>query len=159
MYDFKFADIGEGIHEGQILKWFFKVGDQVKEGETLCVIETDKVNAEIPSPVDGILKKRGAEEGEVINVGNTLALLDTGDGGEMPLDPIEEKIILAEEHKPSSGVVGEITESDEVIAAAVEAPVQQATAHKLATPLARKVASDLILTLIKLMVLVKMVES
>ena len=143
MYDFKFADIGEGIHEGQILKWFFKVGDQVKEGETLCVIETDKVNAEIPSPVDGILKKRGAEEGEVINVGNTLALLDTGDGGEEPVDPIEEKIILAEEHKPSSGVVGEITESDEVIAAAVEAPVQQATSHKLATPLARKVASDL----------------
>ena len=51
MYDFKFTDIGEGLHEGQILKWFFKVGDTVKEGDTLCVVETDKVNAEIPSPV------------------------------------------------------------------------------------------------------------
>jgi len=50
MTDFKFADIGEGIHEGVILKWFFEVGDTVKEGDTIVIIETDKVNAEIPSP-------------------------------------------------------------------------------------------------------------
>ena len=38
MFDFKFADIGEGIHEGKLLKWFYKVVDTVNEGETLCII-------------------------------------------------------------------------------------------------------------------------
>jgi len=42
MYAFKFADIGEGIHEGKILKWFFKLGDKVKEGETLVMISDDR---------------------------------------------------------------------------------------------------------------------
>lgn len=66
MYDFKFADIGEGIHEGRILKWFFKEGDKVKEGDTLVVIETDKVNAEIPSPADGTLEKNLVEKKAIL---------------------------------------------------------------------------------------------
>ena len=78
MYDFKFADIGEGIHEGKILKWYFKVGDKVKEGETLVVVETDKVNAELPSPVDGIIKKLGGKEGDLIEVGDTIVIIDDG---------------------------------------------------------------------------------
>ena len=53
MYEFKFADIGEGIHEGNILEWKFNEGDEVNEGDTLVIVETDKVNAEIPSPVSG----------------------------------------------------------------------------------------------------------
>ena len=86
MYNFKFADIGEGIHEGQILKWLFKVGDTVKEGETLCIIETDKVNAEMPSPVDGVIKKLGAEVGQQIHVGETLVLIDDGSAPEAPAE-------------------------------------------------------------------------
>ena len=75
MYNFKFPDIGEGIHEGRLLKWFFKVGDPVKEGETLCIVETDKVNAELPSPVNGIVEKLGVSLGEIIHVGETLILI------------------------------------------------------------------------------------
>lgn len=91
MYDFKFADIGEGVHEGVILKWNFKDGDKVKEGETLVVIETDKVNAEIPAPVDGIIKKLGAKEGETINVGETLVLIDDGSQTEEPKEEKQEE--------------------------------------------------------------------
>lgn len=82
MINFKFADIGEGIHEGVILKWHYEVGDEVKEGETMVVVETDKVNAEIPAPEDGILKEKGAEVGEEIKVGETLAVIDDGSGEE-----------------------------------------------------------------------------
>jgi len=141
MYDFKFADIGEGIHEGQILKWNFKIGDTVKEGDTLVVVETDKVNAEIPSPVDGVLKKLGAEEGDVINVGETLAIIDDGSGGDVPEEPEvkEEK----PEKKKSSGVVGDIEESDEVIASFTETRTETTTERVLATPVARKLARDL----------------
>ena len=57
MFHVKFADIGEGIHEGVLLKLFFNAGDAVKEGDSLFTLETDKVNAEIPSPVSGVLKE------------------------------------------------------------------------------------------------------
>lgn len=158
MIDFKFADIGEGIHEGVILKWFFEVGDKVEEGETLCIVETDKVNAEIPAPESGTLKKRGAEVGETIHVGETLALIDDGSGDsssdeEAPKkEETESKPKEKEEPKPVKGddaasVVGAIEMSDEVMAASTEHEEnQQETTEKvkvLATPVARKLARDL----------------
>src|SRR5690554_2670075 len=80
MYEFKFADIGEGIHEGTVLQWNFKVGDKVKEGETLVIVETDKVNAELPSPVDGTIVSLGAKEGDEIHVGQVIVTIDDGSG-------------------------------------------------------------------------------
>jgi pyruvate dehydrogenase E2 component (dihydrolipoamide acetyltransferase) len=157
MYDFKFADIGEGIHEGQILKWMFKVGDKVEEGDTLCVVETDKVNAEIPAPVGGILKKLGAEVGETIHVGETLVLIDDGSGGDVPEEEKEtpEKEEPKEEAKTESvsegddnaSVVGALVVSDDVLEASDEHVSEKvettSTKRALATPVARKLAKDL----------------
>ena len=144
MYDLKFADIGEGIHEGQILKWYYKVGDKVKEGETLVVIETDKVNAEIPSPVDGTIVKLGAEVGEIIHVGETLVIIDDGSGASLDNQTEEKddpkKEVVDEE---GAGVVGELEVSDEVIASATHQETTQTPKQILATPLARKLAHDL----------------
>lgn len=155
MIDFKFADIGEGIHEGVILKWHFEVGDNVEEGDTLCVVETDKVNAEIPAPETGVLKKRGAEVGDTIHVGETLAVIDDGSGDE----PTEEELKKEEssddeddEKKTESAgetgasVVGSVEVSDEVMEASNEHEEQDdetsANTKVLATPAARKYASD-----------------
>ncbi len=59
MGDFKFADIGEGVHEGVVLKWNYKVGDKVEEGETLTSSRPTS-HAELV-PVDGVITKIGAE--------------------------------------------------------------------------------------------------
>lgn len=135
MYDFKFADIGEGIHEGQILKWLYKEGDIIKEGETLVIIETDKVNAEIPSPVNGKIIKLGAKEGETINVGETLVLIDDGSKNTVDEKPNKEE---------NAGVVGEIEVSSNIIASSQEIASETTTSAKaLATPVARKLAADL----------------
>ena len=163
MYDFKFTDIGEGLHEGQILKWFFKVGDTVKEGDTLCVVETDKVNAEIPSPVAGVITKLGADVGKTIHVGETLVLIDeTGKGAPAPVaaapvaptptapTPAPEVKKEKTEEK-GAAVVGEVVVSDEVIASSNEGFENSAsstaettqTGKVLATPVARKMAADL----------------
>ncbi|ABC65255.1 Dihydrolipoamide acetyltransferase component of pyruvate dehydrogenase complex [Candidatus Phytoplasma asteris] len=75
MFEFKFADVGEGIHEGTITRWFFKVGDQVKEGDVLVKVETDKLDVELTSPVAGKILKRDLKEGEVICVGDTIVLI------------------------------------------------------------------------------------
>lgn len=141
MYDFKFSDIGEGLHEGTVLKWHVKVGDKVKEGDTLVEIETDKVNAELPSPVDGIIIKLGAEEGTVIHVGETVAVIDDGSG--IAVTPATEKATIEEESAP--GVIGEIEVSSEIISASTEvkSKTEELPSKAKATPAARKVAKDL----------------
>lgn len=143
MYDFKFSDIGEGLHEGSILKWHVKVGDKVKEGDTLVVIETDKVNAELPSPVNGVITKLGAKEGEIIHVGETVVLIDDGSGASESSPKTEEKATVSEESAP--GVIGEIEVSSEIIGASNESsePTAPVTKKALATPVARKMAKDL----------------
>ncbi|MFU8792722.1 MAG: dihydrolipoamide acetyltransferase family protein [Acholeplasmataceae bacterium] len=155
MYDFKFADIGEGIHEGVILKWHYKVGDKVKEGETLVVVETDKVNAELPSPVDGTIVKIGPAEGETIHVGETVVVIDDGTGGEAPKEKKEEKTkesSSTEEKEPvkeseaAPGVIGEIEVSSDVMESSDEGSGAEETdvqTKVLATPVARKLAKDL----------------
>lgn len=156
MYDFKFADIGEGIHEGVILKWHYKVGDKVKEGETLVVVETDKVNAELPSPVDGTIVKMGPAEGETIHVGETVVVIDDGTGGEAPKaekteTPKEEKASTEEkepvkEGEAAPGVIGEIEVSSDVMESSdegSEAETSEVQTKALATPVARKLAKDL----------------
>src|SRR5699024_12595740 len=75
-YNFKLPDIGEGIHEGEIVKWFVKEGDDVQEDDVVCEVQNDKAVVEIPSPVDGTVEKIHVQEGEVGVVGDTLITLD-----------------------------------------------------------------------------------
>lgn len=140
MYNFKFPDIGEGIHEGKLLKWFFKKGDTVKEGETLCLVETDKVNAELPSPVSGVIDTLGVAVGEIIHVGETLVLIQ--DGSATPKAESKKETTSVDEGE-NAGVVGQLEVSSEVIASAVEEKMDNKTNTKvLASPLARQLAKD-----------------
>lgn len=75
-FNFKLPDIGEGIHEGELVKWFVKEGDEVKEDDVLCEIQNDKSVVEIPSRVDGTVTKIHVAEGEVAVVGDTLISFD-----------------------------------------------------------------------------------
>lgn len=75
-YNFKLPDIGEGIHEGEIAKWFVKEGDEVKEDDVLCEVQNDKAVVEIPSAVEGTVKTLHVGEGEVATVGTTIITLD-----------------------------------------------------------------------------------
>ena len=75
VYEFRLPDIGEGVAEGEVVKWHVKEGDQVKENQTLVEIMTDKVNVEIPSPKRGTIQKRMANEGEVVKVGQVLIVI------------------------------------------------------------------------------------
>lgn len=145
-YDFKFADIGEGIHEGTILKWNFKEGDKVNEGDTLVIVETDKVNAELPAPVSGTILKIGKKEGEVIHVGETVVIIgEKGASVNAPAaTPAQAHVEPASEPKKGAGVVGEIQVSDDIIASSDEVEGHVTTTGKvLASPVARKLAADL----------------
>lgn len=78
--EFKLPDIGEGVHEGEVVKWFVKPGDAVKENDPVVEVMTDKVTVQIPSPVTGKILELRAKEGEVVKVGSTLVVF--GEAGE-----------------------------------------------------------------------------
>jgi len=75
-FEFRLPDIGEGIHEGEIVKWFVKVGDEVQEDDILCEVQNDKAVVEIPSPVKGKVTDVLVSEGTVAIVGDVLVKLD-----------------------------------------------------------------------------------
>ncbi|MDG6914915.1 MAG: 2-oxo acid dehydrogenase subunit E2 [Nitrososphaerota archaeon] len=79
--ELRLPDIGEGVAEGEILKWFVKEGDQIREEQPLVEVMTDKVNVQIPSPSSGKVSRIMAKEGDVVRVGQTIIVIDSGEGG------------------------------------------------------------------------------
>lgn len=75
-FEFKLPDIGEGIHEGEIVKWFIKPGDEINEDDILCEVQNDKSVVEIPSPVKGKVEEVLVDEGTVAIVGQVLVKFD-----------------------------------------------------------------------------------
>jgi len=119
-------DIGEGVVEGEIIKWHVKPGQEVKEDDPLVEVMTDKATVMIPSPRKGkILETRG-EEGSVIKVGAVMLTLDTGDG--VSAEPAATK-----QKEPTPKSAAEKTPA---------APAKQG-GRALATPAVRKIAQDM----------------
>ena len=144
-FEFAFPDIGEGLAEGKVLELKVRPGQRVKQGQTLAVVETDKVVADIPSPRDGTLVSFGVKEGEIIQVGRTLAVLeleepDSG-GGEAGME--EERSLVGNLETATSAELPPSREGRE----AAEPPVTSgATAPGkgqpvTASPVARKLAA------------------
>ncbi|MFB4165019.1 dihydrolipoamide acetyltransferase family protein [Alteribacillus sp. JSM 102045] len=71
-FEFRLPDIGEGLHEAELVTWFIQNGDHVKENENIAEVQTDKASVEISSPYTGKVVSLGAKEGEVIKVGEVL---------------------------------------------------------------------------------------
>ncbi len=80
MFEFKLPDLGEGIHEGEILKWHVAVGGTVKEDEPLVDVETDKAAVTIPSPRAGKIVSLTGAVGDTVTVGQVITVIDDGSG-------------------------------------------------------------------------------
>ncbi|MDT6980399.1 2-oxo acid dehydrogenase subunit E2 [Levilactobacillus zymae] len=83
-YTFKLPELGEGMAEGEISSWLVKEGDQVKEDDTLVEIQNDKSVSELPSPVNGTVSQIVAQEGDTVEIGDPLIVID--DGSDTPAD-------------------------------------------------------------------------
>jgi len=80
-YVFNFPDLGEGLEEGTILEWYVAEGQEVKEGDPLVQMETDKVVADIPSPRKGVIVRLYGNVGDIIKVGAPLVEIEIEDTG------------------------------------------------------------------------------
>lgn len=82
-FEFRLPDIGEGIHEGEIVKWFVKAGDTIEEDDVLAEVQNDKSVVEIPSPFSGTVEEVLVDEGTVAVVGDVIVKIDAPDAEEM----------------------------------------------------------------------------
>jgi 2-oxoisovalerate dehydrogenase E2 component (dihydrolipoyl transacylase) len=89
--------LGESVHEGTISKWLVKPGDQVVEFEPMLEVDTDKVNAEVPAPVTGVLKEILVNEGDTVQAGSEIAVVELEGDAEAP-ETVE---VRAEDAKPA----------------------------------------------------------
>jgi len=96
---FKLPDLGEGIHEGEILAIPVTVGQEIKEGDTIVDVETDKAAVEIPSPYTGVVKEILVKVGDIVNVGEVIMTFITD--GES--DAVDEPESLKEQAATAEG--------------------------------------------------------
>src|SRR5258708_14465429 len=77
MQEFKLPDLGEGMHEAEVVQWLIKPGDTIKLDQTMVKVETDKPIVEIPSPVAGLVAEIRVQDGEVARAGDVLVVFET----------------------------------------------------------------------------------
>ncbi len=136
VFEFRLPDIGEGVAEGEVVKWLVKEGAEVKENQPLVEIMTDKVNVEIPSPRKGTILRLMAKEGEAVKVGQVLLVI--GEKGEQASAPAAVAPTLTAAKAPAA-VPAKATVAPPSPPVAVPKKPQEI----LATPATRKLARDL----------------
>ncbi|MED3552356.1 dihydrolipoamide acetyltransferase family protein [Cytobacillus praedii] len=138
-FEFKLPDIGEGIHEGEIVKWFVKSGDKVQEDDVLCEVQNDKAVVEIPSPVAGTVEEIKVGEGTVATVGQVLITFDAPGYENLKFKGDEE----AHESKETAPELNNQDAPKQETANATTAPVEaDSTRRIIAMPSVRKYARD-----------------
>ncbi|MEU2675381.1 dihydrolipoamide acetyltransferase family protein [Streptomyces sp. NPDC007107] len=86
--EFKMPDVGEGLTEAEILKWFVQPGDTVTDGQVVCEVETAKAAVELPIPFDGVVHELRFPEGTTVDVGEVIIAVDVAPGsGDVPAEP------------------------------------------------------------------------
>lgn len=135
MFEFKFPDVGEGIAEGEILRWLVQVGDRVEAHQPVVEMETDKAAVELPAPCAGVVRELRGKEGELIPVGAVLLVIEEAPAAGAPAEPASKTKAL--------GVVGELEEAEETSAQVPETALQpEPAAVAKALPKDRKLAGE-----------------
>ncbi|MFD3732411.1 dihydrolipoamide acetyltransferase family protein [Streptomyces sp. NPDC058632] len=92
--EFRMPDVGEGLTEAEILKWYVQPGDTVTDGQVVCEVETAKAAVELPIPYDGVVRALHFPEGTTVDVGTSIIAVDVSGGAapaaETPAEPAAE---------------------------------------------------------------------
>lgn len=146
--DFILPDIGEGIVECEVLKWYIQEGEMVKEDQTVADVMTDKVTVEIPAMHDGIIAKHYYAEGEIAVVGQPLFALtiesEENSTSATALSESQATHIVTNEISEAANLNTSSTRPQTMaISQTISEPsVQEAQARALATPAVRKMARE-----------------
>jgi 2-oxoglutarate dehydrogenase E2 component (dihydrolipoamide succinyltransferase) len=135
--ELKMPKMGESVHEATIIRWLKNEGDRVEADESVLEIATDKVDSEVPSISAGILTKRLFNEGDVVQVGTVIAMIDDGAGGSIASSNGQAKA------EPVAAAAPVAAEVPYVPAAATPAPGHAVVSNgnRFYSPLVRTIAS------------------
>jgi len=131
-FEFRLPDIGEGVAEGEVVRWFVKVGEAVREDDPLVSVLTDKANVEIPSPKTGQVVSLHAQVGEKVKVGGLLVTIEAEGGGGPGAPPT-----------PSPKPSGPASAKSPALPSSVATPTPVPAGPILATPFVRRRAAEL----------------
>ena len=138
-------ELGEGVTEGELVKWLVKPGDKVEADQAVAEMMTDKATVEVPSPTAGTVKELKSKEGDVVAVGTVMLILETAGGAAQAA----EKSSVAE--KPAPAVASKTSAAAPVASAPASASAKAggdihppvANAKVLATPATRRLAREM----------------
>eukprot|EP00741_Cyanophora_paradoxa_P022651 tig00021493_g21876.t1 len=141
--DFLLADIGEGISEVEVLRWFVQPGQPVKQFDKICEVQSDKANVEISSRYDGVIKSLCYKEGEMARVGAPLVRIEVGGGAaEAPAQPQAQAPKSPASAPPAAGAAGEALSGEEGARRALATPAVRQYAKERGVELAAVPARD-----------------
>ncbi len=156
-FELKMPKLGESITEATITKWLKNTGDSIELDEPVVELSTDKVDSEIPSPVEGVLKEQLFSEGDTVEVDTVIAIIEMeGEDEADDASPVEEKEESgadknrqedqkAEEQEQSSGeekAAGEEKTAGEEKAASEVSDPEQTESTRFYSPLVRNIAKE-----------------
>ncbi|MFQ6104744.1 MAG: dihydrolipoamide acetyltransferase family protein [Candidatus Glassbacteria bacterium] len=139
-FNFVLPDLGEGITEGEVIKWHVQVGDYIEEDQVLLEVETDKAAVEIPSPKSGYILEINANEGDIIHVGETLVVIGEKEESKGKPAPAEEKRLAREKEQAQAEAAAQAKSAG---VEERERPQAHTGGEVLATPSTRKLAREL----------------
>jgi pyruvate dehydrogenase E2 component (dihydrolipoamide acetyltransferase) len=144
-FEFKLPDIGEGVVEGEVVKWKVAEGDTVKMDQPMVEIMTDKATVEIPAPKAGKVAKIMVAEGKICAVGQVLIVIDDASNGKAVVAPVAVAAVAAAAAAPGPAPVPVPVRAVASAPVAVEVAVAEpASARRvLATPATRRIAREL----------------
>jgi len=159
--DFLLPDLGEGVHEAEMISWKVKVGDQVDEMQTLAEMETDKALVEVPSPYAGTIVTLHGKEGDILHVGKPLVTYENASQGGTSISgengihthsvAVESGDAAAEQAEPTAHAAEVIEAADQADAGTVVGSMESQpslsgdgkSGKVMATPAVRRLAKDL----------------
>jgi len=144
MFEFRLPDIGEGVVEGEVVKWHVKPGDTVREDQPMVEVMTDKATVEIPSPKAGVVREIRAEEGKTCAVGQVMVVIDeVGASASAPASPPPAAPPTATPSAPVERPAARATPAASAPVSNVIEMRREPGGKVLATPATRKLARDL----------------
>lgn len=132
--------MGESIMEGTILTWLKKEGDEIEEEESVLEVATDKVDTEVPSTHAGVLKKILAKEGEVVEVGHPIAILEIA--GSNGVASSTDQIDTQEAAEAASELLEQAVQNHSAIAATPQVEEVTSSSERFYSPLVKNIAKE-----------------
>lgn len=137
--DVQLPEIGEGVTEGELVKWLVKVGDAITADQSVAELMTDKATVEVPAPFGGTVKELKFSEGDVIKVGATIVVLDESGAAKAAPAPKTEAPAPTKSPAPTAAPAA-MAMAPAATLPAVQPPAMDV--HVLATPSTRRLARE-----------------